>query len=284
MDFLRIAGAMSIGGVTDLKTAVDVLTSATAAYAKEGLTAEEASDSLFQAMKGGKLTITDIGETIGRVLPVSAELGIGLKDLNAAFAVLSKTQKPAEAITALRSAIVAAGAATPEAEKLLVQMGLSSEKLAEALRGPNGIVAAFDMLKDASKGNNATLRSLLGTKEGLLAVSALTANNGMAFAEALQAQNNAAGSTDQALTRMNGSLQRNLELLKATFSVGMIRAGEAFASLFKSMGPAIQTLADRFKDLDWSGVTGDALTRSEKRQHQPCWILPMLLEIALRNY
>lgn len=273
MDFLRTAGAMSIGGVTDLKTAVDVLTTATAAYAKEGLTAEEASDSLFQAMKGGKLTITDIAETIGRVLPVAAELGIGTRDLNAAFAVLSKTQKPAEAITALRSAILAAGAATPEAEKLLDQMGLSSAQLAETLRGPNGIVNAFTMLKDASKGNNSTLRSLLGTKEGLLAVSALTANSGQAFAEALDAQNNAAGSTRLALDRMNTSMQRQLDIVKATFSVGLIRAGEAFSALFKSMGPVIQNLANRFADLDWSSFT-EAMVRLGQK------IGPAVMELA----
>ena len=65
IDFMRTATEASIGGVTDLETAVDGITSVVNAYGEEAISASKASDLMFTAVKLGK---TDFTQLSGRCL------------------------------------------------------------------------------------------------------------------------------------------------------------------------------------------------------------------------
>ena len=56
VDFMRIASAAAIGGVTDLETAVDGITSVVNAYGAENVSAQQASDLLFTASSWARRT------------------------------------------------------------------------------------------------------------------------------------------------------------------------------------------------------------------------------------
>ena len=59
MDFLRVANKAAVGGVTDLETAVDAITSTVNAYGPEVLSATQASDIMFTAVRLGKCVTGD---------------------------------------------------------------------------------------------------------------------------------------------------------------------------------------------------------------------------------
>ena len=59
MDFLRVANKAAVGGVTDLETAVDAITSTVNSYGPEVLSATEASDLMFTAVRLGKCVTGD---------------------------------------------------------------------------------------------------------------------------------------------------------------------------------------------------------------------------------
>ena len=59
LDFIRTAGKAAIGGVTDLETAVDGLTSVVNAYGAETMSASRASDIMFTAVRLGKCVTLD---------------------------------------------------------------------------------------------------------------------------------------------------------------------------------------------------------------------------------
>ena len=59
MDFLRVANKAAVGGVTDLETAVDAITSSVNSYGPEVLNATEASDLMFTAVRLGKCVTGD---------------------------------------------------------------------------------------------------------------------------------------------------------------------------------------------------------------------------------
>ena len=59
MDFLRVANKAAVGGVTDLETAVDAITSTVNAYGPEVLSATQASDLMFTAVRLGKCVTGD---------------------------------------------------------------------------------------------------------------------------------------------------------------------------------------------------------------------------------
>ena len=75
-EFLELANQTAIGGVTDLDTAVDGLTSVVNAYGPEAITATEASDLMFTAMRLGKTTIGELSANMSNVTPIAASLGL----------------------------------------------------------------------------------------------------------------------------------------------------------------------------------------------------------------
>ena len=78
MSFLGTASQTSIGGCTDLTSAVDVLSSSVNAYGSDVLSAQKASDILFTGVKMGKTNMSDLSANMSKVAPVAAALKIPL--------------------------------------------------------------------------------------------------------------------------------------------------------------------------------------------------------------
>ena len=93
-EFLRVANQAAKGGIADLEVAVDALTSVTAAYASTGMTAVEASDLLFSAVKSGKTDFSQLSSEIYKVAPIASAVGIEFKSVTAALADLTLQGTP----------------------------------------------------------------------------------------------------------------------------------------------------------------------------------------------
>lgn len=59
----------AVGGVTELETAVDGITSVVNAYGDDVLSAAEASDLMFTAVKLGKTDFTQLSASLFNVIP-----------------------------------------------------------------------------------------------------------------------------------------------------------------------------------------------------------------------
>ena len=99
MENLEAANKLAVGGVTDVATAADGLTTVLNAYAADGLTATDVSDILFTTMKGGKTTIGELSGSIGNVATIAAQTGVDFDQLGAAVATLTKKGINTTAIT-----------------------------------------------------------------------------------------------------------------------------------------------------------------------------------------
>ena len=143
----------------------------------------------------------------------------------------------------------------------------------QALAGPNGLAVAMGMMEKAAAGDNEKLRKMVGSVEALQGILGVTARGGLIMAESMSEMAKKAGAADTAYGKMNESLKRTFEALKATVSVGLTNAGAAFSRLLVSMGPALQRLADIFADFDWGGVT-QAMSNLGKS------IAPTLMKLA----
>ena len=71
-DFLRTSADLSKGGVTELTTAVDGLTSVVNAYGPDTINAAQASDQLFTAVKLGKTNADELSASLFNVIPTAA--------------------------------------------------------------------------------------------------------------------------------------------------------------------------------------------------------------------
>ena len=229
MEFLTVAGQASIGGVTDLKTAVDGLTSVTNAYGTEALSAGRAADIMFTAVRLGKTTFGELSGALFNVVPSAVRVGIEFEEVAAALATLTLQGVPtAVATTQLRAAIDSLSAPTTRQVKLMAELGLSftSAEISE-----KGLAAVFQEVIAAADGNDAVLRKLLGSVEALSAVTILGGTGQQAFADALSETQASAGSAKAAFDEMEKSTARLWDRLKTQVSVIMIELGQQILPL-----------------------------------------------------
>src|SRR5690606_18410876 len=75
----------------------DAVSSAMNAYAASGLSAAEATDVLVATAEAGKAEPAELAQQMGRLLPISSELGISFQDVGAGLAALSLSGNDAAA-------------------------------------------------------------------------------------------------------------------------------------------------------------------------------------------
>ena len=68
-DFLETANKAAVGGITDLSTSVDGITSVVNAYGSDVISAAEASDLMFTAVKEGKTDFGQLSDSLFQVIP-----------------------------------------------------------------------------------------------------------------------------------------------------------------------------------------------------------------------
>ena len=78
---------LAVGGVTSAAHAADLLTTAINSFGGSSADAQRISDVLFTTVKEGKTTISELGGSIGLVLPFAKSFNLSIEDVGAALAV-----------------------------------------------------------------------------------------------------------------------------------------------------------------------------------------------------
>ena len=241
MEQLTIANKLAVGGVTDVATAADGLTTVINAYAGSGLTAEQISDSLFTTMKNGKTTIGELSASIGSVATIAAQVGVGFNELGAAIGTITKSGiATSEAMSSVRSVLSAVLKQSADTQKAAKELGIEFNVSALKAKGLAGVMA--DIANSGA--TEEQLQKLVGRVEGLSAVMSLGANNAQEFTAQLKAQAEAAGATDEATRKVMESASFRAEQAAAAFAVLRIEIGEKFLSAVSGLATGFVTHFD----------------------------------------
>ena len=259
MEFMTVASKAAIGGVTELETAVDGITSVINAYGVENISAAKAADIMFTGVRLGKTTFDELSTSLFNVVPIAAASGVSFEQVTAALAALTAQGVPtAVAATQLRAAIQALSAPTIRQKAIMEELGLefSAARLEQI-----GLSAAFKEAVDATGGNMEQLRKLIGSVEGLQAVLALGGDQAYKFDEALVATGDSAEAVDAAFNTMEETTSRKLTKAINNIKVVMTELGlkalpvltkaleegsEALGVWWKEHGPAVKEFAEDF--------------------------------------
>ena len=232
---LESANRLAKGGVTDVTTAVDVLTTATNAYKASGLTAAEASDALFVGMKAGKTTITELSAAVGGVLPLAVSLGVSFDETVAAMSALT-TQgiSTAESATGVRAALTSMIAPTDDAAKLAAQLGI--EFSAAGVRA-NGFGGVMDQIIKKTGGNTAQIQQLFGSIEATTAALSFAGGAGTVYGTIMDQMAVKAGATSEAFDIVASSLNERLNVVLAQGSDLLLAVGQI---MLTALVPALE--------------------------------------------
>lgn len=223
------ANKLAVGGLTDVFIATDALTSVMNAYAEAGLTAAEASDSMFVAVRAGKTTIGELAVSLGRVAPFAAAAGVSFDELNAAIAaVTAKGINTNEAVTGIRQALVSIVDPSEQAKQLAADLGF---EFGSAALEAQGLEKFMRSLAGATGGSVQQLTELLGSAEAANAVLALLAGNGEKFSDALEQQAQKLGVTDAAVAKMADTMENRLARAMTTLDNAGMGPGQLWLKL-----------------------------------------------------
>lgn len=133
MEILKNSALAASSGMGELEDIARLTTSAMNAYGKEDLNAATALDTFVAGVREGQLEARDFVSNLGKIFPVAVQLGVGLGDVTASMASLTRTgTSAAEAATQVRRMLVTIIQSTPGAEKTLNKLKVSMNEIAQS--------------------------------------------------------------------------------------------------------------------------------------------------------
>lgn len=218
------ANKLAKGGMTDVFTAVDGLTSAMNAYADANLSAADASDALFVGMKFGKTTIAELSGSLGRVAPLAYQAGLSFDELVGAISIATKGGiETSEAVSGLKAALANVLRPSEQAAALAGQLGVEFNAAALASKG---LVGFLGDVRTATGGSTEALTTLFGSIEGANLIMSLTGAGFADLSSIMGAFAQKAGSTDDAVNKVAASLSDRLAVALNKLSNAGVGLGE----------------------------------------------------------
>lgn len=183
MEILNQANIGASAGLTTTATQAKVLTAALNSYGAGAMTAKRANDVLFQTVNLGVITMDELAQGMGMVLPTAASLGVSIEDLGAAIATMTRRGvDPALTMTSLNQVMMQFLSPSAEAKKLAAELGIELDATALRTRGLQGALA--DIMPKI-QGNAEAAAVLFGDVRALRGMMSLTQDGGALYAEML---------------------------------------------------------------------------------------------------
>lgn len=254
METLEMSLKASALGLGETKTVADLATSAMNAYGSDVLGASDATDVLVSAVREGKIEASELSSVMGQVLPVASNMGVAFHEVGGAFAAMSRTGTPAaQAATQLNAILSALLKTTPQAEKALGELNLSSAGLKKQIKD-EGLLSVLKTLKDASIQNEEAFLKVFGSIRAVKGVLDLTGKSAATTAEIMHRMADSAGITAEANEVLEKSashqLQKSFKELQNIFTeVGSVLL-TALLPAIKKIGNLIVGVSNNFKKLN----------------------------------
>ena len=227
-EFLEVAQKAAKGGVTELETAVDGISSVVNAYGSDVISATEASDLMFTAVKLGKTDFNQLSTELFKVAPIAASLGIEFGAITASLANLTAKGVPtAQAATQLKAAMAELAKEGTKADTAFREF--SGQGLTDFLASGGTFEEALIMMKEGTDKLGISVMDAFGSIEASQAVLALTSDGGDALVATMGEMSASAGATQTAFETMDTGMSSSFDKIKANLSVMAIDVGEKLA-------------------------------------------------------
>lgn len=250
--FLEVAQKAAKGGVTDLTTAVDGISSVVNAYGEEIIDATMASDLMFTAVKNGKTSFEELSASLFQVIPTASALGVEFGNVTAALATMTATGVPTSvATTQLRSLMTELSKEGGKAADTFKK--LSGKTFKDFIKEGGNLQEALKLMEDGAADLDIGINDLFSSVEAGGAALSLTGEATDAFTKNLEDMQDSADATDEAYNIMNTGISTAIDSLKANFSALKIQVGEKLA-------PEVEKLANKFAEFIGEEENVDKIT------------------------
>jgi len=184
-------------GVMDFQDATTLLTGTLNAFGMASEQAELVAAKYFTTINLGHVRGKELADTMGQVIPIAAELGVSLDEINSAMIAMTIGGMDAhKSVTGLRGAMTAFLKPSEDMKKVIREMGFTS---AEQLVQAKGFQGALQAVADASDNMASGIAKSFRNVRALTAELRLTGEGAVKVEEAMKAM---AASTPDALDKI----------------------------------------------------------------------------------
>jgi len=244
-------------GVTDITTAVDMMTTVLNAYNMSATESEHVNDLLFTAVRYGKTTYSELAAQFGRLAGVAAPAGARLEEMTAAIATLTRQGIATDwAVTSLRQTIMQMFRPTGHLADLIRDLGYDTGR---SMIQANGFAGALKLVSEGAEKGGIPLENLFTNVRAITAVLPLVTTAAAGFALDLERTGAAAGTMDVAFQKVAQSWEYRIETLKSQINDVAISVGEVLMPAIESFLKSWTGLSEGFEIIvDLLGPAGEA--------------------------
>ncbi|MGJ3241148.1 MAG: phage tail tape measure protein [Anaerolineae bacterium] len=254
--FLETAQMAATGGITDLQTSVDGISSVMNAYGAEVVSAQQASDLMFTAVRLGKTNFEELSSSLFNVIPTASSLGVQFGDVTAGLAAITSQGVPTSvATTQMRQLFVELGDSASGVGEIFSQV--AGQSFQDFIADGNDVSDALQLLYDHAEDTGLNIDQLFSSVEAGGAALALTGQGADRFASFLGEMQNATGATEAAFGTMNTGIARSVDFLSSSFSVFLSNVGSVMAPI---VGPVIDVLTTFFRIINNGLDSGETMS------------------------
>lgn len=238
-EFMTHAVKLARAGFTTTTKAVDILTTVMNSYGKETYDVEYLTDLLLKTQNDGKVVIDQLASSIGVIIPLAANYHVGIEQIAAAYATMTKQGVPAERATTFMRALFTEleNKSKDVAEVLDKETGKS---FAQLMDSGWSLADVLEVLYNKMDKNSESYQQLFKNVRSGQAAASLAANDFGILNDELDKMQNVTGLTDRALEQMETpalQARRAVNRLKNT----SVELGE---TLIQDLAPTFEKVVD----------------------------------------
>ncbi len=249
LDALESSARASAAGLGETAVVADAVTSAMNAYGPGVLNAGKATDILVATVREGKLEADQLAGSIGRVIPVAANLGVSFDQVGAAIAAMTRLGLDAnESATALRGVMSTLVKPSSQAQEQLKAVGLSAEGLRRQVR-EEGLLAVLLTLEERFGDNEEAMAKVFPNVRALTGVLNLVGENADTTQSIFNELTDTTGSLDRAFSAAEQTTSFKLRKAMAQLQAAAVKlmvvvapVATAVAGFFGKIADAISTV------------------------------------------
>jgi TP901 family phage tail tape measure protein len=227
---LEAAAKGATGGLSDINTVGNAVTSVLNAYGKSADEAASLVDGFIQTQNDGKIILNEYAGLIGRLAPTAKAAGVGINEMNAAIATITAQGVPVEAtFTGLNQALVSILKPSQEAVELAKSLGIQFNEAGLRAKGFGGLL---EEVKTKTGGSTTQLVKLFGSVDALKAILPLVNDDLVKYNQNVARQAKASGVAEKATQELGGTVSS--EITKMINQIGNL-----VRSLDTVLGPAL---------------------------------------------
>lgn len=231
---LRESARLAVAGVSTVAETADLLTTAINGLGLSAGDASRVADVLFQIVRKGKTTMSELAGAMGPVFATARTAGVQLEDLGAVMATLTANGvNVAEAAVSLNAVMRAIAAPTDEAGAALDKLGINLD---------GGLMPALRGLASASSEGLRALSQFIPSIEALRA-AAVAATDIEKLTGNFKAMEESSGQVSRAVGMMADTLPFKINQLKAALDNLVVTIGTEFLPIAKKIAGGLLEVA-----------------------------------------